>query len=251
MQPEMTLAVGEEDLKRFQTVFGLEAAHCGLMSNMKFDRVSPEAESGPNPLEHFRDREQPPLLLLASVREEEEKLLAPLLPRLLTDAPQSCIVLAPRHLHRVEAWAEHFKTLSLDYTRRGALQKFSAGGIVLWDSFGELMQLYRLASAVFVGGSLAPLGGQNFLEPLSCGLVPLLGPSWSNFAWVGREIFELGLARRTPDPEALARALLEGLARPEAKEEIKRRFAEYLTRRKGGARMAAELVRRFLGYNDV
>ena len=37
--------------------------------------------------------------------------------------------------------------------------------VVVLDSIGELAQLYQIATAVFVGGSLADFGGHNILEP--------------------------------------------------------------------------------------
>ena len=52
--------------------------------------------------------------------------------------------------------------------------------MVLWDTFGEMLPAYRQAKAAFIGGSLAPLGGQNFLEALVNGVLPVMGPSWED-----------------------------------------------------------------------
>jgi len=51
----------------------------------------------------------------------------------------------------------------------------------LLDSLGELAGIYRLADAVFVGGSLVPIGGHNILEPAAFSKVPIHGPSMENF----------------------------------------------------------------------
>src|SRR5207248_4901740 len=55
------------------------------------------------------------------------------------------------------------------------------GSILLLDSVGELASIYRLADVVFVGGSLAPSGGHNILEPAAFSKVPVYGPSMDNF----------------------------------------------------------------------
>ena len=58
------------------------------------------------------------------------------------------------------------------------------------DTFGELAQVYQLATAVFVGGSLADYGGHNILEPAVFGKPIVFGPSMHNF----KEIAETFLA---------------------------------------------------------
>ncbi len=58
-----------------------------------------------------------------------------------------------------------------------------AQDIVIWDRFGDLKELYALADYVFVGGSLVPLGGQNFLEALVYGRIPHTGVHLHNFLW--------------------------------------------------------------------
>ena len=40
---------------------------------------------------------------------------------------------------------------------------------------------YADASAIFVGGSLAPVGGHNLLEPARCGKPAVVGPHMHNF----------------------------------------------------------------------
>lgn len=278
LAPAAILSSAEDDLRRFCEIFDTQPANeknnaserdsglspiCStrapirtpiraLMPNMKFDRLLPEGEESAALAAPAAALPPGGLLLLASTREEEESALLEVTAQLLAQAPKSALVLAPRHLHRVEAWREALGKAGLDYALRsghGALAElpFRPGRLLLWDSFGELGSLYRLASAVFVGGSLAPLGGQNFLEPLSAGLVPCLGPHWSNFYWAGEQLFSQGLARRVAGATELAPALLELLRHPRPKEEVKREFAAYLAPRRGGSAQAAGLILRLLG----
>ena len=125
--------------------------------------------------------------------------------------------------------------------------------LLLWDTFGEMQVLYGMADAVFVGGSLAPLGGQNFLEPLAEGVIPCVGPHIKNFLWVGEDIFAENLAVRVASVEALAPALLGRLvpgadpyARHAAREAVRDRFRAWLGPRTGGSLQAARELLRFL-----
>jgi 3-deoxy-D-manno-octulosonic-acid transferase len=49
------------------------------------------------------------------------------------------------------------------------------------DTIGELRAIYELATVAFVGGSLAPVGGHNILEPAQFGVPVLVGPHTENF----------------------------------------------------------------------
>ena len=60
------------------------------------------------------------------------------------------------------------------------------GDVIVLDTIGELAQLYQIATAVFVGGSLADHGGHNILEPAIFGRPIVFGPHMQNF----REIAE-------------------------------------------------------------
>jgi 3-deoxy-D-manno-octulosonic-acid transferase len=53
--------------------------------------------------------------------------------------------------------------------------------VVVLDTLGELAQVYQLATAVFVGGSLADHGGHNILEPAVFGKPIVFGPHMQNF----------------------------------------------------------------------
>ena len=53
--------------------------------------------------------------------------------------------------------------------------------VVVLDTMGELAQLYQVATAVFVGGSLANHGGHNIMEPAVFGKPMVFGPHMQNF----------------------------------------------------------------------
>lgn len=249
LAPDRIMAVSEADGHRFATLFGRDRVL--VMPNIKFDRMTAPGPTGPtghddNPLAGIIP-EDSPLVVFGSVRKQELAEVAGLAAGLLRARPEAVIGLFPRHLHHIPLWSRALDRAGLSCAERSRLTApVAPGSMVLWDTFGELLPAYGLARAAFVGGSLAPLGGQNFLEPITRGVVPVIGPHWSNFAWVGREIFDSGLAVRAADPvEALA-ALLRLLDDTPSRDHVSARGAAYIKDRRGGAAAVRKQVADFL-----
>ena len=245
--PQKILAISQDDAARFAALFGQDRVT--TMPNMKFDAVhtaDTAADAFPDLLPQGL-----PVVLLASVRKEEEDLLLPAIQTLRERLPQAAIVVAPRHMERVDAWQTRLRQVLAGDGRaallRSAEQPAGPGAVVVWDRFGELRPLYARADAVFVGGSLAPLGGQNFLEAAVAGQVPVLGPHWKNFVWVGEAFFEQGLGERVPDATALVLALVRRLEDPVTREKRAARAAAYVVPRQGGTRAACGMIGGMLG----
>jgi 3-deoxy-D-manno-octulosonic-acid transferase len=90
--------------------------------------------------------------------------------------------------------------------------------IYVADTMGELGLFYRLAGAVFMGGSLVPHGGQNPIEAVKLGASIVHGPHVFNFTEVYDALDSAGGARTADGQEALAKQLGQLLANPEARE---------------------------------
>ncbi|SBW04024.1 3-Deoxy-D-manno-octulosonic-acid transferase family protein [uncultured delta proteobacterium] len=249
--PARVLAMAEADAARFAALFGKDRV--SVMPNMKFDGV-PLVSPPPDPASPALKLLPPglPVILLASVREEEEPLFPPVLAYLRKHAPEAAVVVAPRHMERVPAWRQILDTAFGSHNAMTASAMEEAGTVAapgnaaLWDRFGQLQALYARADAVFVGGSLAKLGGQNFLEAAGQGRIPVIGPHWKNFAWVGEEFFTAGLGRRVADAGELGPALVAMLRAAPDPETVRVKVAAYLAPRRGGTRMAAEAVWEFI-----
>jgi 3-deoxy-D-manno-octulosonic-acid transferase len=245
LRPEGVLAVSEADAARFAELFGKEIV--SEMPNIKFDRL-PTARAPKNEAALFRllPRESR-FLVLGSVREQEEPRIENLIRRVHSRQPDAVIGLFPRHMHRLGHWENTLSHMGAKWNFRSKLHSsVKPGQIILWDTFGELMDAYSLADAVFVGGSLAPLGGQNFLEPMVYGNRPVIGPFWDNFFWVSEEIFRQGLVLRENNWQDAAERLVDQLRNPPDREKIRRQAEEYITARRGGARKACRLIENHL-----
>lgn len=244
--PREVHAVSPEDGERFRRIF--TTSQVRIMKNIKFDRVSiPESPIEPTHIFDSFLPETTPLLVLGSVRKEEEGDVLKVI-RVITEVvPEAVIALFPRHMHRLKSWEGVLGSSGVPWERRSkARGPLKGGTVLLCDRFGELNRVYGRAQAVFVGGTLRPCGGQNFLEPLRFGLVPCIGPHWDHFEWVGRAIVDMGLVKEVPDWQGLSRALAGDLAMPARREAILPKVASYLKERTGGAQRAAEIIAAYL-----
>jgi 3-deoxy-D-manno-octulosonic-acid transferase len=66
---------------------------------------------------------------------------------------------------------------------------------------------FRLAPVVCVGGSLAPIGGHNPVEPAQFGCAVIYGPHMTNFSEVAAQLEEDSAALRVADGAALGQAV--------------------------------------------
>ncbi len=242
LAPDRILAVTDADGDRFRRLF--PQTPVTTMNNIKFDRIqtSPEADTARgSPLHAFRF--PTPFIVLGSVRAEEESPAALAAARFLSHQRKAVIGIFPRHLHRLPAWEKRLNRMGIRWQRRSALDEIHPGSVVLWDIFGELRQAYSLSQAAFVGGSLAPLGGQNFLEPLSCGVIPVIGPSYHHFAWAAPALFDSRLVKSARDWKGVSEVLLQLADHPPNRQWVRDRFWGCIRPYQGGSRMAAGVIR--------
>ena len=61
---------------------------------------------------------------------------------------------------------------------------------------GEMPLYYATADLALMGGSFAPLGGQNLIEACACACPVLLGPHTFNFAQASEQAIAAGAALR-------------------------------------------------------
>ncbi len=120
------------------------------------------------------------------------------------------LVLAPRHLERLESIESLASSLGLKTVRRKEPQVADeSSSVVLVDTLGELPLLFGLADVVFLGGSLVDVGGHNVLEPAICRVVQILGPHTQSVQGFVDELRAVGAAIIVDDDVSFARELSE------------------------------------------
>jgi 3-deoxy-D-manno-octulosonic-acid transferase len=246
LRPDKVLAISPADADRFGRLFGPKGVD--VMVNIKFDRMAPSISVSDDhtAIESILPRDIA-FVVFASIRHEEESEVKKLIREISRNRPQIVMGVFPRHIQRVKFWQDGLTKLGIRWVLRSAVSNpVSAGTVILWDTFGELMSAYRLAQSAFVGGSLAPLGGQNFLEALISGVIPVIGPSWENFAWVGQGIVDTGLLRVADDWRQTAALILQDLDTPRPRAPVIERVYQFIKTRQGGTEQACRSIEAML-----
>jgi len=192
-------AQSEADAERLRA---LGAPRVEVTGNLKFDVALDPAQLAAGC--EWKAKLGRAVLLLASTREGEEKLL-------LDELGEAAFltVVVPRHPQRfdeVARWAEARRTqkpIPADKDR-----------IYLGDTMGEMAFYYAACDVAVIGGSFLPLGGQNLIEAFAAGAPVVVGPSMFNFAEATQLALAAGAAIQVADAAAAIREAAGLLSSP-------------------------------------
>jgi len=152
-------------------------------------------------------------------------------------------LIVPRHPQRFDEVHQLLLQAGLTVSRRSTWTGTpGAADVWLGDSLGEMALYYGLAHVAMLGGSFAPLGGQNLIEAAACGCPVVLGPHTFNFAEAAELACAAGAAQRVGDmAEGIAQAT--GLAlNPAAHAAASERASRFSTAHRGAAQATAQAV---------
>ncbi|HYC16385.1 MAG TPA: 3-deoxy-D-manno-octulosonic acid transferase [Pseudolabrys sp.] len=194
----------------------LGASNVTTTGNLKLDVPPPPAD--PAALATLQNSiAGRPLIAAASTHAGEEEVVIEAHARLHKNFPGLLTLIAPRHPERGPSVAEIAARagLAAALRSRGELPNRTTQ-IYVADTVGELGVIYRLASAVFVGGSLVKHGGQNPIEPAKLRTAILHGPHVWNFAEIYNALDNAHGAEPVEDVNRLTAHLAAWLTDPDA-----------------------------------
>jgi len=159
------------------------------------------------------------------------------------------LIIVPRHPER----AAEVKALVEARGEQCVLRSGMAGGkalppraVLIVDTIGELVDIYRAATVVFVGKSLVGGGGQNIIEPASMGKPVLFGPSMHNFREAAETLLKNKGAIQVSNGRELREALAFLLRDRATREGMGRRAAECMALSRGATRRNLEIIKELL-----
>jgi 3-deoxy-D-manno-octulosonic-acid transferase len=168
----------------------------GVYGNLKFD-ATPDPEQLSLGREWHAAANRPVVMFASSREGEEADFLAA-----LRAHPGVQWLLVPRHPQRFDEVAAQVAQAGFTLSRRSAWTDAPAAADVwLGDSLGEMPLYYAMSDVALLGGSFAPLGGQNLIEAAACGCPVVMGPHTFNFADAAELALEAGAARRVATME--------------------------------------------------
>lgn len=167
------LTQSEEDKEKFISI-GAPAEKTMVMKNLKFDvkRVDANIEIGKG-----NNR----IIIAGSTHKGEDEIVLNSFSELKKEFPDIKLLLAPRHLTRVNEVKELVEKTNLPYGQRSNNDTFLNNDIIILDTLGELSKMYQICDFAFIGGSFNKTGGHNPLEAVVYNKPAISGPSIHNF----------------------------------------------------------------------
>lgn len=213
---DVVLAQTTRDAERFRRL-GARPERIAITGNTKYEIPDHLHPLRPALASFARGR---PILIAGSTAPGEEEIVLSAYRHLLERFPSLALILAPRHLERVEQIERRLRDAGLPCIRASASNNLSqlSPHVLLLDTMGELGALYSRATVAFVGGSLRPgRGGQSLAEPAIASVPVLFGPYYENHRQLGDALLAAGagsIVRNAMElAEASAKWLEDGSAR--------------------------------------
>ncbi len=179
----------------------------GVFGNLKFDAMPnlKQLEQG----RRWRAAAARTVIMFASSREgEEDEFFRVLQANRQVLQPGSVQwLVVPRHPQRFDEVAALAVQQGFSVSRRSRwASEPESADIWIGDSMGEMALYYGLAHAALLGGSFAPLGGQNLIEAAASGCPVVMGPHTFNFAEAAQLAESAGAALRVDSMDEGLRA---------------------------------------------
>jgi len=167
--------------------------------------------------------------------------------------PELCLLVAPRHIERADEVAEAMRAAGLSPVRKTQLadsplsRGVEEGRVrhLILDTFGELANVYAVATLAFIGNTFPPVvqgGGQNLLQPLAHGKPVLFGPYIATIRSEVALAREAGVGFPVADSAELAAEGLRLLKEEAMRREIEVRALALIAANRGVSAKYAEAV---------
>ncbi len=243
----------EEDARRVVEL-GADGDAVEVTGNVKFDQ-SPSQVSSVLAAK-YRDMlglEDQRVFLAGSTHEGEEEAVIEAYDVLREEFPDLRLIIAPRHPERWDRVEKLIADHGYDVRRRSGLEpqsgKWTDRSVVLLDTIGELAELYAVATAAFVGGSLVPTGGHNVLEAAAQGKAVLFGPHMFNFKEISRLLLEVGGGLEVQNTQDMVEKIRRLLHNTHDREDMGRRALSVVHANQGAVKRNVELLERYLNLS--
>jgi 3-deoxy-D-manno-octulosonic-acid transferase len=208
---------------------GAPRERVSVTGSLKFDSLELPDAGGPSEhefrpadrgrnrvLRYFRISPDRPVVIAASTLKGEEDPILEAFLRIRASIPNALLVIAPRKPERFDEAERLARAAGYTVARRSELRVDAEPRqqVVILDTIGELAQLFQIATAVFVGGSLVDAGGHNILEPAVFGKPIVFGPHMENFAEIAQTFLDNGAAVQIREKQELEPVLIGLLGDP-------------------------------------
>jgi len=169
------------------------------------------------------------------------------------------LVIVPRKPERFDEVAELIQQKDFEIIRYSQVKKqcvekssieyraSSIESVTLGDTMGDLRKFYSLATIIFVGRSLVPMGGSDMMEAAALGKCTIFGPYAFNFKHTVDALLAENGAIMVKDKEELLQTMRKCLTQPRFAQQIARNGQEVIRKNQGATTRTMEQISHIIG----
>ena len=179
-----------------------------LIGNLKFAENYNEVEEKIEPNLDYQLKKRK--IWVASSTHKNEEILCAKTHLILKKKNKNLItIIIPRHIHRSNEIKKDIENLGLRVVLKSSnIKDLKDVDIYIVDTFGETKKFHKIASSVFLGGSIVNRGGQNPLEAARYGARILHGPNVQNFKDVYKLLKFLRVSKKIYSSNQLSSSII-------------------------------------------
>jgi 3-deoxy-D-manno-octulosonic-acid transferase len=249
-QIETFSMIREEDARRLM-MLGVPKKKIEINGNAKFDlllqQADPSLKRKNEKIYNLKGNES--VLVAGSTRGSEHEIIVNIYEKILQILPETLLIIAPRHVEKIQHIIDSVKARGLSYQLKTEIDNpecSRTATVVIINTIGDLPSTYSIASIVFCGGSLEPLGGQNILEAAVWGKPVFYGPSMEDFLDAKALLDKTGGGIQVKDDRELADKMLYYLTHPDEAEAVGKLAKKAVMLNKGAAEKHAAVIFRLI-----
>jgi len=220
----LALAQSEEYAERFRQI-GVPAERVIVTGSVKYDTAQvTDKVDGADLLAAQLGLKNERLWVAGATGNDEEQIILDVYRRLIEQKQFAYLRLAivPRKPERFNDVAELIKKSGFELTRYSELKaattkstidnrQSAIRNAILGDTMGDLRKFYSLATVIFVGRSLVPMGGSDMMEAAALGKCTIFGPHAFNFKQAVDDLLKANGAILVKDANELFNAMTKCL----------------------------------------
>lgn len=211
-----------------------------VIGSIKEDYVPPAEQQMTEVRKRLMGWKDATIFVCGSTRPGEEAVILDAYSQVQSEFPDLRVIIAPRHLERTGEIEMLLKEKEPSYSKWSNGTPERDTKVFLLDTIGMLNAAYHAGDIAFVGGTIAPIGGHNLLEPALAGLPVLYGPHYFQQEKGQALIAKYQMAYQVESAHDMARTIREILVMENYK-------SQFLSRGQGLRKASSHILDEYVG----
>jgi len=249
----LVLAQTDEYAQRFITI-GTPVEKVIVTGSLKYDTAQTEDKvEGADTLADQLNIGDERLWVAGATGPGEEKIILDVFKNLTNQHQFNDLRLAivPRKPERFDEVAQLIQDAGFDFVRYSSIKNTDTRHpektpVILGDTMGDLRKFYSLATIIFVGRSLVPMGGSDMMEAAALGKCTLFGPHAFNFRQTVDALIKDEGAIMVKDEQGLLETMQKCLADTDFAQKIARSGQEVIKKNQGATKKTITQIAKLL-----